>query len=66
MVPRDTNSVMRLQQVVNRVSWPALDVQAIDVTFPQSARMSFEFLNPRRNEPLDPAVFAEPRAEPLR
>ena len=56
---------MKVQRIDNFVALPALDVRAVSVLLPQDTHMEFEFINARRNQPIDERVFAEPRQEPL-
>jgi outer membrane lipoprotein-sorting protein len=46
------------RQIENRVDAQSLALLSLTLTMPQGAVMEFVFENPRRNQPLDPAVFA--------
>jgi outer membrane lipoprotein-sorting protein len=46
------------RQIENRVDAKSLALLSMTLTMPQGAVMEFVFENPRRNQPVDPSVFA--------
>jgi hypothetical protein len=50
-----------LRSVDNVIAWPAMDVRSMRVGLIMGGYIIYEFHNPRRNQPLDDAVFEVPK-----
>ena len=46
------------QKIENRIDPNSLALLGMSITTPKGAGMEFVLENPRRNQPLDPAVFS--------
>ena len=57
LTPKTPDRQMRLRSIENLVTLPALEVQTIHIRFEGDNQMQFEFLNPERNTPINPAIF---------
>lgn len=61
LVPKHALPMLPLRSVDNVISWPSMDVRAMRIGLILDSYIAYEFLNPRRNQPLDAAVFEVPK-----
>jgi hypothetical protein len=61
LAPRKRNSKERLGQIENIIALPSLEIRSIRLQLGPAGSATYEFVNPTRNEPLDPALFAAPK-----
>ena len=66
LTPKKSDPRMRLVAIENTVTDPGLEVLTVRTIFEGNNQITYEFTNAKRNEPLDAALFAEPRQEPRR
>jgi hypothetical protein len=50
-----------LRSVENVIGWPSLDVRSMRIGLIWDSYITYEFRNPRRNQPLAAAVFEVPK-----
>ncbi len=66
LTPKEKDPHMRLVAIENVVREADLEVLSVRTIFEGQNQITYEFTNPRRNAPLDAALFAPPPQEPLR
>jgi len=61
LIPKHVLQMLPLRSVDNVISWPSMDVRAMRIGLILDSYITYEFTNPRRNQPLDAAVFEVPK-----
>jgi hypothetical protein len=61
LVPKHTLQMLPLRSVENVIAWPSMDVRSMRIGLIWDSYIAYEFTNPRRNQPLDAAVFEVPK-----
>jgi|SRR5579862_2376566 len=61
LVPKHALQMLPLRSVDNAISWPSMDVRSMRIGLIWDSYITYEFTNPRRNQPLDAAVFVVPK-----
>jgi hypothetical protein len=61
LVPKHTLQMLPLRSVENVIAWPSMDVRLMRIGLIWDSYITYEFTNPRRNQPLDAAVFEVPK-----
>jgi hypothetical protein len=61
LVPKHTLQMLPLRSVENVIAWPSMDVRSMRIGLIWDSYIKYEFSNPRRNQPLDVAVFEVPK-----
>lgn len=61
LAPKHALQMLPLRSVDNVISWPSMDVRAMRIGLILDSYITYEFLNPRRNQPLDAAIFGVPK-----
>ncbi|HUI08579.1 MAG TPA: outer membrane lipoprotein carrier protein LolA [Verrucomicrobiae bacterium] len=59
--PKHPTQLFPLRSVDNVIDWPAMDVRSMRIGLILGGYILYEFHNPRRNQPLDGAVFEVPK-----
>jgi hypothetical protein len=63
LVPKHTLQMLPLRSVENVIAWPSMDVRSMRIGLIWDSYITYEFTRPRRNQPLDAAVFDVPNAK---
>ncbi len=61
LTPKHTLQMLPLRSVENVIAWPSMDVRSMRIGLILDSYITYEFRSPRRNQPLDPAVFEVPK-----
>ena len=61
LIPKHALQMLPLRSVDNIISWPSMDVRSMRIGLIWDSYITYEFFNPRRNQPLDAAVFEAPK-----
>jgi len=61
LTPKHMLQMLPLRSVENVISWPSMDVRSMRIGLIMNSYITYEFTNPRRNEPIDVAVFEVPK-----
>ena len=61
LTPKHSLQMLPLRSVENVVAWPSMDVRSMHIGLIMDSYIIYEFRNPRRNQPIDPAVFEVPK-----
>jgi outer membrane lipoprotein-sorting protein len=61
LTPKHLLQMLPLRSVENEIAWPSMDVRSMRIGLVMDSYITYEFRNPRRNQPLDAAVFAVPK-----
>lgn len=59
--PKHFAQMLPLRSVENVIAWPSFDVRSMRIGLIWDSYITYEFSNPRRNQPLNPAVFEVPK-----
>jgi hypothetical protein len=59
--PKHPGRMFPLRSVENVIGWPSLDVRSMRIGLIWDSYITYEFRNPRRNQPLAVAVFEVPK-----
>ncbi len=63
LLPKKPDPRFPMSAIENVMELPSLEIRATKVNFDADNSVSYEFLNPRRNEPLDATLFEPPAAD---
>ena len=58
--PKHFAQMLPLRSVENVIAWPSFDVRSMRIGLIWDSYITYEFRNPRRNQPLNAAVFEVP------
>ncbi len=61
LTPKHLLQMLPLRSVENVIAWPSMDVRSMRIGLIMDSYIAYEFHNPRRNQPLDAAVFEVPK-----
>ncbi len=61
LLPKHSMQMFPLRSVENMIEWPSMDVRSMRIGLIMGSYIAYEFHNPRRNQPLDAAVFEAPK-----
>jgi hypothetical protein len=61
LTPKHLLQMLPLRSVDNVIAWPSMDVRSMRIGLIMDSYITYEFHNPRRNHPLDAAVFEVPK-----
>lgn len=61
LTPKHLLQMLPLRSVENVIAWPSMDVRSMRIGLIMDSYITYEFRNPRRNQPLDAAVFEVPK-----
>lgn len=61
LLPKHPGRMFPLRSVDNVIAWPSLEVRSMRIGLIFGGYIAYEFSNPRRNQPLDPAIFEVPK-----
>ncbi len=61
LTPKHSLQMLPLRSVENVIAWPSMDVRSMRIGLLMNSYITYEFRNPRRNQPLDAAVFEVPK-----
>jgi len=61
LTPKHSLQMLPLRSVENVIAWPSMDVRSMRIGLIMDGYITYEFRNPRRNQPLDPTVFEVPK-----
>jgi outer membrane lipoprotein-sorting protein len=61
LLPKHPGRMFPLRSVENAIAWPSMDVRSMRIGLIFGGYITYEFSNPRRNQPLNPAVFEVPK-----
>jgi hypothetical protein len=61
LLPKHTLQMLPLRSVENVIAWPSMDVRSMRIGLIWDSYITYEFTKPRRNQPLDAAVFEVPK-----
>jgi len=61
LLPKYSMQVFPLRSVENVIGWPSMDVRSMRIGLIMGSYITYEFHHPRRNQPLDAAVFEAPK-----
>jgi outer membrane lipoprotein-sorting protein len=59
--PKHSLQMLPLRSVENVIAWPSFDVRSMRIGLIWDSYITYEFSNPRRNQPLDATVFEVPK-----
>jgi len=59
--PKHYAQMLPLRSVENVIAWPSFDVRSMRMGLIWDSYITYEFSNPRRNQPIDPAIFEVPK-----
>jgi hypothetical protein len=59
--PKHPGRMFPLRFVDNVIAWPSLDVRSMRIGLIWDSYITYEFSNPRRNQPLAATVFEVPK-----
>jgi outer membrane lipoprotein-sorting protein len=59
--PKHFAQMLPLRSVENVIAWPSFDVRSMRIGLIWDSYITYEFRNPRRNQPLNAAVFEVPK-----
>jgi outer membrane lipoprotein-sorting protein len=59
--PKHPMQMLPLRAVENVIAWPSMDVRSMRIGLIMGSYITYEFSDPRRNQPLDAAVFETPK-----
>jgi outer membrane lipoprotein-sorting protein len=59
--PKHFAQMLPLRSVENVIAWPSFDVRSMRIGLIWDSYITYEFSNPRRNQPLNPVIFEEPK-----
>ncbi len=60
--PKHPALMLPLRSVENVIAWPSFDVRSMRIGLILDSYITYEFKNPRRNQPLAAAVFEVPKS----
>jgi outer membrane lipoprotein-sorting protein len=60
LTPKHSLQMLPLRSVENVIAWPSMDVRSMRIGLIMDGYITYEFRNPRRNQPLDATVFEVP------
>src|SRR6266851_5368919 len=58
--PKHYAQMLPLRSVENVIAWPSFDVRSMRIGLIWDSYITYEFSNPRRNQPLDASIFDVP------
>lgn len=61
LTPKHLLQMLPLRSVENVIAWPSMDVRSMRIRLIMDGYITYEFRNPRRNQPLDAAAFEVPK-----
>ena len=61
LLPKHAAQMFPLRSVDNVIEWPSMDVRSMRIGLIFGSYISYDFSNPRRNQPLDARVFEVPQ-----
>jgi hypothetical protein len=61
LIPKHSLQMLPLRSVENVIAWPSMNVRSMRIGLLMDSYILYEFRNPRRNQPLDAAVFEVPK-----
>jgi len=61
LTPKHLLQMLPLRSVENVIAWPSMDVRSMRIGLIMDSYITYEFRNPRRNQPLDAAAFEVPK-----
>jgi outer membrane lipoprotein-sorting protein len=59
--PKHYAQMLPLRSVENVLAWPSFDVRSMRIGLIWDSYITYEFSNPRRNQPINPAIFEAPK-----
>jgi hypothetical protein len=62
LTPKHSLQMLPLRSVENVIAWPSMDVRSMRIGLIMDSYITYEFRNPRRNQPLDTNVFEVPKS----
>lgn len=57
LTPKHSLQMLPLRSVENVIAWPSMDVRSMRIGLIMDSYITYEFRNPRRNQPLDATAF---------
>jgi len=60
LLPKHPGRMFPLRTLKSVIGWPSMDVRSMRIGLIWDGYITYEFTNPRRNQPLDMAVFEVP------
>ena len=61
LLPKHSMQMFPLRSVENVIEWPSMDMRSMRIGLIMGSYITYEFHHPRRNQPLDAAVFEAPK-----
>jgi outer membrane lipoprotein-sorting protein len=61
LTPKHSLQMLPLRSVENVIAWPSMDVRSMRIGLIMDSYITYEFRNPRRNQPLDATLFEVPK-----
>ena len=61
LTPRHSLQMLPLRSVENVIALPSMDVRSMRIGLIMNGYITYEFRNPRRNQPLDASIFEVPK-----
>jgi outer membrane lipoprotein-sorting protein len=61
LLPKHSMQMLPLQSVENVIAWPSFDVRSLRIGLIWDSYITYEFSNPRRNQPIAATAFEVPK-----